>query len=112
MAGLFGGGEPAVSVCFEVSIDDRLLGSFNSCEGLGVELVSQQLEEGGNNTFVHQLPTRIKYPNIKLTRPVGPDSALLVAWLVSATVSSVGSWRTATIAAKTAQNSTVAQWWL
>ena len=35
----------------------------------------EQREEGGNNGFVWQLPTRMKYTNIKLSRPIGPDSA-------------------------------------
>ena len=34
----------------------------------------EQREEGGNNGFVWQLPTRIKYTNVKLSRPVGKDS--------------------------------------
>ncbi len=40
--------EPAVSVCFAVTIDKKSLGTFNSCEGLGVEVVLEQREEGGN----------------------------------------------------------------
>ena len=66
--------ETALSVCFSVTIDDDELGSFNSCDGLGCEVVMEQREEGGNNGFVWQLPTRIKYTNVKLTRPVGKDS--------------------------------------
>ena len=31
--------DPAVSVFFVVSIDDDDLGAFNSCEGLGIEVV-------------------------------------------------------------------------
>ena len=31
--------DPAVSVCFIVKIDDQSLGAFNSCEGLGCEVV-------------------------------------------------------------------------
>ena len=53
----------------------RSLGLFNSCEGLGLEVVIEQREEGGNNGFVWQLPTRIMYSNVKLSRPVGKDSA-------------------------------------
>ena len=39
--------DPAVSVCFSVTIDDNELGTFISCEGLGVEVVLEQREEGG-----------------------------------------------------------------
>ena len=75
--------DPAVSVCFDVKIDKNNLGVFNSCEGLGIEIVMETREEGGNNTMVWQLPTRMKYTNIKLTRPVGADSAKLTAWFAS-----------------------------
>ena len=57
-----------------MTIDDKDLGTFNSCEGLGVEVVLEQREEGGNNGFVWQLPTRLKYTNVKLSRPLGPDT--------------------------------------
>ena len=43
----------------------------------------EQREEGGNNGFVWQLPTRMKYSNIKLTRPVGRDTAKVTAWFAS-----------------------------
>ena len=46
--------DPAVSVCFTVRIDDDDLGWFNTCEGLGLEVVIEQREEGGNNGFVWQ----------------------------------------------------------
>ena len=72
--------DPAVSVWFEVSIDKKDLGAFNSCEGLGCEIVMEQREEGGNNAMVWQLPTRVKYSNIKLTRPIGPKSGELTKW--------------------------------
>jgi phage tail-like protein len=106
--------EPGVSVCFGVSIDlaDDLgkhsLGIFNSCEGLGFEIVMEQREEGGNNSMVWQLPTRIKYSNIKLTRAIGPDSLLLMKWFAGM-VNGVTP-RTAVIKAMTAEGATVAEW--
>jgi phage tail-like protein len=100
--------EPAVTVCFQVSIDQGNLGTFYSCEGLGCEVVLEQREEGGLNGMVWQLPKGLKYPNIKLTRPVGPDTALIAAWFAS--MNSTYTFRTAVISACTADNSIVAQW--
>jgi len=72
--------DPAVSVCFRVTIDEAALGVFNSCEGLGCEIVIEQREEGGNNAMVWQLPTRMKFSNVKLTRPICEDSKQLTTW--------------------------------
>ena len=100
--------DPAVSVCFSVRIDDDELGWFNTCEGLGLEVVIEQREEGGNNGFVWQLPTRIKYGNVKLSRPVGKDSAKLTAWLCS--FASGVKRQTAIITAMTGDRDVVATW--
>jgi len=100
--------DPAVSVCFYVTIDDDEIGAFSTCDGLGLEVVIEQREEGGNNGFVWQLPTRIKYPNIKLSRPVCRDSAKLTAWLCS--FASGVKRQTATITAMTGDRDVVAVW--
>ena len=100
--------ETALSVCFSVEIDDKELGSFNSCDGLGCEVVIEQREEGGNNGFVWQLPTRVKFGNVKLTRPVGKDSAKLTAWLASFATGVTR--QTATISARGSDNEVVASW--
>jgi phage tail-like protein len=102
--------DPAVSVCFAVSVDDRSLGTFNSCDGLGCEVVLEQREEGGNNGFVWQLPTRLKFSNVKLTRPLCKDTVEVAKWFASM---ATGVKRTtATIAAMTADGTIVAQWGL
>jgi len=100
--------DPAISVCFEVSIDDDSLGVFNSCEGLGCEFVLEQREEGGNNSMVWQLPTRMKYTNVKLTRPIGADSAKLTKWFVGM-VNGVKP-TTMVISAKSRFDEKVAEW--
>jgi phage tail-like protein len=73
--------DPAVAVCFTVRIDNQDLGAFTQCDGLGCEVVIEQREEGGNNLFVHQLPGRIKYTNVKLTRPVNGDTEKVARWI-------------------------------
>lgn len=104
------GGDPAVSVCFLVSIDDQSLGAFNSCEGLGCEVVIEQREEGGNNGAVWQLPTRLKYPNIKLSRPITKDTEKVAKWF-SSVATGVGR-KTASITALTLDGTVVARWGL
>ncbi|HYN73206.1 MAG TPA: phage tail protein [Nakamurella sp.] len=102
------GEDPAISVCFEVSIDDDSLGVFNSCEGLGCEFVLEQREEGGNNSMIWQLPTRMKYTNVKLTRPIGADSAKLTKWFAGM-VNGVQP-TTMVISAKSRFDEKVAEW--
>ncbi|HEX8630548.1 MAG TPA: phage tail protein [Catenuloplanes sp.] len=100
--------EEAVAVCFVVLIDDEKLGSFNSCDGLGCEVVMEQREEGGNNGWVWQLPTRLKYSNVKLSRPVGPDSAKIAQWFAG--MAAGVQRKTATIEARTLHGRVIARW--
>src|ERR1700754_4211258 len=95
--------DPAVSVCFIVEIDDFSLGSFNSCEGLGAEVVLEQREEGGNNGYVWQLPSRIKYPTIKLSRPLTADTEKVAKWFTDSIIGggAKGTRRTGSITAMT-----------
>jgi phage tail-like protein len=102
--------EAAVAVAFVVKIDDQDLGAFNTCDGLGCELVIEQREEGGNNGLVWQLPTRMKYSNIKLSRPVTMDSAKLMRWF-SGFASGIKR-KTATIEARTVEGTVIARWGL
>jgi phage tail-like protein len=83
MAAMADPAQTAVTVYFEVRVDGKELGAFTGCDGLGCEVVIEQREEGGMNGFVHQLPGRIKYTNVKLTRPVNPDTAKIAAWFAS-----------------------------
>lgn len=102
--------DTAVSVCYVVKIDDVNLGSFSSCEGLGCEVVMEVREEGGNNTSAWQLPTRLKYPNIKLTRPLGKDTEQIAKWFAS--MATGYQRKTGTIQAMRADGQVVAEWGL
>jgi phage tail-like protein len=102
--------DTAVSVCFLVKLDDQDLGSFTSCEGLGCEVVMETREEGGNNGSVWQLPTRLKYPNVKLTRPLGKETEQIAKWFSSM---ATGYQRyTGTIQAMRADGTVIAAWGL
>ncbi len=100
--------DPGLSVCFAVQIDGNDLGTFNSCEGLGCEVVIEQREEGGNNAFVWQLPSRLKYTNVKFTRPLGADTAKVAKWFASMTGGVKR--RTATIKVMSGDGKVVATW--
>lgn len=99
----------AVGVHYLVHLDEQDLGDFASCDGLGVEVILESREEGGNNGFVWQFPTRLKYPNIKLTRPVSKETAdRIVNWVVGAV--SGASRGTGHIEVRSADNTTVASY--
>jgi phage tail-like protein len=100
--------EEAVAVCYLVKIDDESLGAFSSCDGLGCEFVMEQREEGGNNGFVWQLPSRIKYSNIKLTRPVTKESSKITTWIAG--MAGGIKRKTATIEARTLAGTVIARW--
>jgi phage tail-like protein len=102
--------DPALAMCFRVRVDNHDLGVFMACEGLGCEVVLEQREEGGNNRFVHQLPVRLKYTNIKLTRPLNSHSAKVAEWFAS--MAGDLKYSTAQIAALTADGKVVAEWQL
>lgn len=101
----------AVSLRYVVKIDDDDLGEFSSCEGLGCEVVLETREEGGNNGMIWQLPTRLKYSNIKLTRPLGPDSRKVAA-LFGRMASGYSRDTSGTVQAMTTDGTVVAEWGL
>ena len=70
----------------------------------------EQREEGGNNGFVWQLPTRLKFSNVKLTRPVCADTTEVMKWFASMATGVTP--KTANISAMTAERKVVASWGL
>ncbi|BCJ56896.1 phage tail protein [Micromonospora endophytica] len=102
--------EVAVAIAFVVKIDDQDLGAFNTCDGLGCEVVVEQREEGGNNGHVWQLPTRMKFSNVKLSRPITADSTKLMRWFAG--MANGITRKTATIEARTLEGTVIARWGL
>lgn len=77
--------DPATTVHFAVTIDDVGMGMFTKCEGLGMEIEVEEYAEGGNLDYVHHLLGRVKYTNVKLTRPVTDETALVAEWITRMT---------------------------
>src|SRR5207247_1004721 len=72
----------AQSLRFRVKIDgDGDLGNWSKCDGLSVEYDVFEYKEGGENAFIHRIPGRAKYQNVKLTRPVNKDSKKAADWM-------------------------------
>lgn len=66
---------------FVVALDQADLGSFSSCEGLGLDFQVETREAGGGGDDVHQLHGRVTYNHLTLTRPISSDSKRLYEWL-------------------------------
>jgi phage tail-like protein len=103
---------PANALRFDIRIDGIDLGSFTAVEGLTVEYEVTQYQEGGENDFVHHLPGRVKYGNLKLTRPVDERTNGIAAWFHMLRRSNVLRRQTATVVAMNDNRERVAVWTL
>jgi phage tail-like protein len=102
--------DPATSLRFDVVIDGQELGSFTSLDGLTAEYEVRSYQEGGENGYVHQLPGRLKYGNIKLTRPVDMQSKGLATWFGTLAKGGASRRHTATVVAFNGNSERVAEW--
>lgn len=72
---------PPVSFHFVVSfngISGKTVDTqFQSVSGLSVEIETEQVKEGGENRFTHQLPVRANYTDLVLKRGLAKDSDLI-----------------------------------
>ena len=94
---------------FRVRIDgENDLGSWSKCDGLAVEYEVKEYMEGGENTFVHRIPGRVKYQNIRLTRVINKDSSKVAAWVAG--LKSKVKRQTAEIAALDPKGQTIVTW--
>jgi phage tail-like protein len=73
----FLGVNPAVASRFLLEIDQVEIGIFKEVSGLEFEVEKVDIVEGGQNNYVLQVPSRIKWDNIKLSRGLTQSDALL-----------------------------------
>ena len=100
--------EPGLGLRFKVRIDGKSMGNWQKCDGLSLEYDLMEYKEGGENAYVHRLPGRVNYPNVKLTRPIDSDSTSVNAWLMSLQVRMVPS--TVEISVLDPSGESVAKW--
>jgi phage tail-like protein len=67
---------PFTTAHFVLAIDGLVSVSFNKCTGLAGEVGVEEYPEGGENRFVHRLPTRGSFPNLVLSQGAGPVQEL------------------------------------
>lgn len=70
----------ASSATFLFEVDGVDIGRFEEVSGLEVSIETEDIQEGGQNSFVHKLPGRMSWPNIVLKRGVTRQDNLL-KWL-------------------------------
>ncbi|HSL74032.1 MAG TPA: phage tail protein [Ilumatobacteraceae bacterium] len=70
----------ASTATFLFEVDGVEIGKFMEVSGLEVSVETEDIAEGGENSFVHKLPGRMTWPNITLKRGIAKQDALL-KWL-------------------------------
>jgi phage tail-like protein len=102
--------EEGLGLRFKVRIDGQDMGNWQKVDGLALEYDIKEYEEGGENGYVHKLPGRVKFQNVKLIRPIDSSSSTVSAWVQSLQVRMVPS--TAHISVLDPTGATVADWHL
>ncbi len=72
--------ERITAATFLFEVDGVEIGRFSEVSGLQVEVGVEEVEEGGENSFVHKLPSRMTWPHITLKRGITQNDSLLT-WL-------------------------------
>ena len=83
MSDYFESGYPPPAFYFTVSIGSGTTirdTAFSEVSGIGTEIDTEAVVEGGENRFVHQLPKQIKHGQLELKRGITRMSSPLAKW--------------------------------
>lgn len=94
---------------FVVDVDGERQGAFTECTLPVIEWDVERIQEGGLNTYIHQLPSRRKYASVTLKNGIGLQA--LVDWFVE-TMGESFSRKTVTITMLDASLEPVMTWHL
>lgn len=100
--------ETGLGLRFKIRVDGQDFGNWQKCDGLSLEYDILEHKEGGENGYVHRLPGRVTYPNVKLTRPIDSGSSSVSAWVASLQMRMVPS--TVDISVLDSSGESVAHW--
>ena len=92
---------------FVVDVDDERQAAFTECTLPNIEWESQELKEGGLNTYTHQLPGRRKATKVSLKNGIGKSE--LLNWYIEA-ISKTVSRKKLTITLLNSLQETVIVW--
>src|SRR5262245_31025791 len=101
--------DPVVNIHFDVILDGAPMGSFTQCDGLGVEYEMKEIVEGGQLGAHIHLPGKMKYTNVKLTRPIDIFTIDLAVWFDTMMLNPMGR-MPAQIVAQTTDGSPLRTW--
>jgi phage tail-like protein len=73
------GGDLPIANRFLFELDGVELGVFKEVTGLNVTVQVEEIREGGQNGYVHQIPGRMTWPNLVFRRG-GTNSNALFEW--------------------------------
>lgn len=80
---LFDGGYPPPAFSFAVSIGNSQSideAAFSEVSGIGTEIETEAVQEGGENRFVHQLPKSVKHGQLELKRGIARLESGFTTW--------------------------------
>lgn len=60
--------------------DDNIGMAFSEVSGISAELQTEEVGEGGNNSFKYRLPKPAKYNNLVLKRALSTSPSILIMW--------------------------------
>ncbi len=84
---------PPPAFHFRVSFglaSNTLDASFQEVSGIGAKIETEEVVEGGENTFVHRLPTKVTHGNLVLKRGLVSMDSEFVTWCQDTFASGLG----------------------
>ena len=63
-----------------INVDDNIGMAFSEVSGISAELQTEEVAEGGNNSYKYRLPKPPKYGNLVLKRALSTTPSILVMW--------------------------------